>query len=248
MSKNKSSKIKFINTSPRMKDIFPKPSPAIKDIPSWYKKVEGFYDSDSTPYNGNQNITVKRCVAFLDILSSGYMMKAPFDIYIDTTEGKQVFDIPQAMRSLGNLGSKMIIGSHDMKQVPGYPFDKDQYIEYLFRVNLMWVVETDPGFSTLFIQPQHHELSPLYAISAVIDTDGFPSNGLFSFLVKKDFKGFVAKGTPLVQAIPFKRTNFESEIIETEEGNEYVKKVSFLIRTVFNSGYKKFFWKKKTYR
>jgi hypothetical protein len=248
MKKNSISKVSFISTLPKMKDVFPRPEPASKAIPSWYKKLESFYNSDDTPVNGHQNLTAKRCVAFLDILSSGYIMKAPFDIYIDTTDGKQVFEIPEAMKPLIALGTKQFVGSHDMRQVDGYPFDKDQYIEFLFRVNLVWVVKTEPGYSTLYLQPQHHEVSPLFAISAIIDSDTYPSNGLFSFLVKKDFKGFIYKGTPLVQVIPFKRQDYVSEYIQEQEEYNKIQNIGNLVRSVFNSGYKKFLWHKKSYR
>jgi hypothetical protein len=248
MKKNKPSKVTFINTLPKMKNIFPQPEPSFKNIPNWYKKLESFYEGDPTPENGNQKLTAKRCVAFLDILSSGYILKCPFDIYIDTTEGKQIFDIPAALKPLTDIGSKQFIGSHDIKQVQGYPFDTNQYIEYLFRINMVWVVKTEPGYSTLYLPLQHHEISPLFPISAVIDSDEYPSNGLLSFLVKKDFKGFIAKGTPLVQVIPFKRQDFISEHLETQEEVDKLNYIGAKIRTVFNSGYKKLLWHKKSYR
>lgn len=247
MKKNKASKISFILTMPKNIDTFPEPEPAAKNIPSWYKKIESFYGNDSTPVNGVQQITVKRCVAFLDMLSSGYMIKAPFDIYIDTTDGKQEFVIPQAMQGLQDIGRTAFTGTHSMKQIEGYPIDLDTYIEHLFRVNPIWVIKTEPGVSCLFIQPQHQELSPLYAVSGIIDTDGYPSEGLLSFLVKKDFKGYVKRGTPLVQVIPFERKNFESEIVINQEEVAKVKQIVLRIRTVFNSGYKKMFWHKKVY-
>jgi hypothetical protein len=248
MRKNKASKVSFISTMPKNIDTFPHPEPAYKSIPAWYKKIDSFYDNNSTPINGVQQITVKRCIAFLDMLSSGYIIKAPFDIYIDTTDGKEEFVIPQAMQGLQDIGRTAFTGTHSMKQLEGYPIDLSQYINNLFRVNPIWVVKTEKGVSSLFIQPQHQELSPLYAVSGVIDTDGYPSDGLLSFFVKKDFKGYVKRGTPLVQVIPFVRTDFESEVILDEKESKKVKEVVLKIRTVFNSGYKKMFWNKKVYR
>jgi hypothetical protein len=182
------------------------------------------------------------------MLSSGYIIKTPFDIYIDTTGDTPQFDIPETMKVFVSLGNKALTGSHDLKQVAGYPFDNDKYIEYLFRVNVVWTVETDPGYSTLFIQPQHQEVSPLFAISAIIDTDTYPSDGLMSFLVKKNFKGVLPKGTPLLQIIPFKREEYKSEYIETQEKVSQVKNIGLQVRSVFNSGYKRFLWHKKSYR
>lgn len=247
MSKQKSAKISFISTMPKNVDLFPEPVPAFKEIPSWFKKVMPFYDNDDTPIDGVQRLTVKRCVAFLDMLSSGYIIKAPFDIYIDTTNNQKIFQIPKSLEGFSNLGIKPMIGSHDMKQVEGYPIDRDKYIEHIFRINPIWVASGSSGVSALFIQPQHHEVSPLYAIAAVIDIDGYPSDGLLSFLVKKDFKGYVYKGTPLVQVIPFVRNDFTSEIIRDQSENDRVKSITNKVRTMFNSGYRKLMWKKKSY-
>ncbi len=247
MGKNKSAKISFISTMPKSIDLFPEPVPAFKEIPSWFKKILPFYENNDTPLDGVQRLTVKRCVAFLDMLSSGYIIKTPFDIYIDTTNGQQIFQIPKALQAFSNSGIKPMIGSHDIKQVEGYPIDKDKYIEHIFRINPIWIAKGSKGVSALFIQPQHHEVSPLYAISAVIDIDGYPSSGLLSFLVKKDFKGYIHKGTPLVQVIPFIRKDFVSEIIVDQQESDKVKVITQKVRTVFNSGYRKLMWKKKSY-
>jgi len=247
MKKEKPLEVRFVSTMPKMVDVFPEPVPAFKEIPDWYKKVSSFYDNDSTPIDGIQQLTVKRCVAFLDILSSGYILKAPFDIYIDTTDGKQEFQIPKAMDTFASTGLKPMIGSHDMRQLTGYPIDKDVYIDHIFRVNPIWVIEADAGVSALFLQPQHQELSPLYAVSAVIDVDSYPSDGMFSFLVKKDFKGYIKRGTPLVQIIPFKRQDFVSKVVIDQGATNAVRHAGNKIRSVFNSGYKKFMWKKKSY-
>jgi hypothetical protein len=247
MRKEKALKLKFISTMPKNIDLFPEPVPAFKEIPSWYKKVDSFYNKDNTPVGGNQKLTVKRCVAFLDILSSGYMLKAPFDIYIDTTEGKRDFQIPQAMESFNALGLKPMIGNHEMKQLEGYPIDTDKYIEFIFRINPIWIIEGEAGVSALFMQPQHQEISPLYAISAIIDIDTYPSDGLLSFLVKKDFKGYVQRGTPIAQVIPFKRQEFVSEIIRSQEEYNRIRQIAHKVRTMFNSGYKKLMWHKKSY-
>lgn len=247
MRKDKSLKLKFISTMPKNIDLFPEPVPAFKEIPTWYKKVDSFYNKDSKPYDGTQRLTVKRCVAFLDVLSSGYILKAPFDIYIDTTEGKKEFQIPKAMESFNSLGLKPMISSHEMKQLEGYPIDTDHYIEFIFRINPIWIVEGDAGVSALFMQPPHQEVSPLFAISAIIDIDTYPSDGMLSFLVKKDFKGYLLRGTPLVQIMPFKRHEFVSEIVRSQEEYNRIKQIANKVRTMFNSGYKKLMWHKKSY-
>ena len=128
MSKDKSAKISFVSTMPKTVDLFPEPVPAFKEIPSWFKKILPFYNNDDTPIDGVQRLTVKRCVAFLDMLSSGYIIKTPFDIYIDTTDGNKIFDIPKSLQAFNNSVIKPMNIAHNIKQLEGYPINKEQYI------------------------------------------------------------------------------------------------------------------------
>jgi hypothetical protein len=243
--KNKDTSIvKFITLFPKMVDAFPPPEPASKYLPEWYKKLDSYLDNDPTPVGGSQKITAKKCLAIFDILTSGYILTLPFDVYIDTTDGKQIFDIPKYANS---IGVTPISGNHDLAQIGTYPIDKEKYIDFLFRLNLIWLVKTEPGYSTLFLPPQHRDDCPLFGFSAIIDTDTFVSDGLFSFFVKKNFKGTVKKGTPLIQAIPFKRDDFVSEVVVDQKELDVAKKQRSIIRLVFNSGYKKNFWTRKKY-
>jgi hypothetical protein len=237
--------IKFINTLPKMVGVFPEPEPAEKMLPEWYRKTESYYNNDKTPYGGTQRSTIKKCMAIFDILTAGYFLKAPCDIYIDTTEGKQIIEVPDFPKTIGIVP---MVGNHDLKQLEKYPIDTDIYIEYVFRLNPVWIVSTQKGYSSMFVQPQHYSNSPLMAISAIIDTDNYASEGLLSFLVKKDFKGFIKKGEPIIQIMPFKRDNFSSEILSTQEDANLVKGKRGILRTVFSSGYKNSLWVRKSYK
>jgi hypothetical protein len=68
-----------------------------------------------------------------------------------------------------------------------------------------------------------------------------------SFYIREDFEGVILKGTPMLQAIPFKRDNWKSEVKAP-----YSTKISEEIgRALVNDekrNYLKKFWHKKTYR
>ena len=113
---------------------------------------------------------------------------------------------------------------------------------------LFWAVGTEPGYSSLFLQPIHKDVSPLKAFEGVVDTDKFISDGHFSFYVDKNFKGTIEKGTPLLQVIPFKRNKFVSEIISAEESEPIYKKQRYAVRSTFKHYYKTFFRSKKEYK
>ena len=51
--------------------------------------------------------------------------------------------------------------------------------------------------------------NPLLTLSGVVDTDDFPLSVQFPFFIKKGFSGLIPAGTPIIQAIPFKRDNWK---------------------------------------
>ena len=84
---------KNINFKARSKDEFevqPKPYPAVKTLPKWFK--------DESPYENNQwvnnetfalrnhssNATFKKCVPLLDGMSSGYIIPLFSDVQVQS--------------------------------------------------------------------------------------------------------------------------------------------------------------------
>jgi len=244
MHKKENMSIIFNNTYPKIIDVFPEPEPTINFVPEWYRNQPGYYNNDRNTYNGTQLLTVKKCSAFFDSMSLGYMLLCPIDISIDTTVEPPIFDIPSQYKML----YIPMIGHHSAEQISHYPINKETETNFLLRINMVWVISTEKGTSCLFIDPQHKDKSPLKAISAVIDTDEFYSDGLFSFTVEKGFKGIIKKGTPLVQVIPFKRDSWKHQINNNFDPVKDLRHQKYKIRSVFNGGYKKYFWKKKEYK
>jgi hypothetical protein len=236
--------IEFISSFPKMASVFPEPEPSSKNMPQWYKEQLSYFDNDKTPKEGFQNLTVKKCMAISDVLLMGYVLKAPCDIYIDTTDGETLkYDLP------GKLPfSKPMFGGHHQLQYDKMPIDKDFYVRDLLRLNMVWLIKTKPGYSCLFINPMLGEESPLMSVPGVIDTDEFLNTGLFSFFVKKNYKGIVKKGTPLIQVIPFKREEFDHAVIKDINITNKLQEQDMNIRTNYNSGYKNLFWKAKRYK
>lgn len=236
--------IKFNNVYPKLVDVFPVPEPATKHVPEWYRRQPGYYDNNQQVVNGNQQLTVKKCTAFFDSMTSGYMLLCPVDIFIDTTVEPPIFDIPSQLKSL----KFPLISSHSTEQVSHYPIKTKDKLSTILRINMAWVISTSSGTSCLFIDPQHKDDSPLTAVSAIIDTDVFYSDGLLSFIVDKNYKGIISKGTPLVQVIPYQRNYWNSYINNDFDPNESLRYQRNKIRTVFSGGYKKYFWHRKEYK
>jgi len=219
----------------------PHPELAIRNIPEWYRTHERYTTEElNLQKNGVANHTVKKCMAIFDSMTAGYLLKFPVDIYIDAT-GKRI------TYSQANMEEKGIISMHSPDQVRGLPFDRDIYMDEVFKVHPQWLIKTEEGYSSMFFHPMFHEELPFRAISGVIDTDGFMSDGAFSILVKKGFKGVINKGTPLIQVIPFKREEYEIKVGKYDEYEVEINQQRQTVRSQFENGYKDNMWHRKIY-
>ena len=237
-----SSIIKFIPKTNYTISYAPLPEPAIKMVPEWYKGHDK-YTTDSVKYNrpeGTSNKTIKSCMAIFDSITAGYMLKFPVDVMIDAT-GKRI------VYSHANVEEKEIISMHSPEQVKGFPFSREIYMDEVFRINPQWSVKTEEGVSCMFIHPMFHENLPFRVISGVIDTDNFMSDGFFSIIVERGFKGVIKKGTPFIQVIPFRREDYEMAIPEFSEYKDESIGQRYVVRSSFENGYKKNMWQRKKY-
>lgn len=236
--------VQFLQSYPHLADVFPLPEPATRNVPDWYKKQPAIIGGDNLDVQqGSLKLTVKKCQAFFDAMAGGYILKLPCDIYIDTTDGKFNIQLPGEMERFRNE----LIANHSTDQVSHFPLDSDLYSNSVLRIHPTWMVKTPDGYSTLFINPMHQAPSPLTAVEAIVDTDKFWSDGHLSFFVKKNFRGILKQGTPMVQVIPFKRDEWKSEIVKDFDP-EKTNLQRRIVRSNFQNGYRTKFWQKKNYQ
>lgn len=245
MKKNNRQIIKFYPFSEKTIGFAPEPMPASKKLPSWYRAQPAEINEKTDMMMGTFAATVKKCMPVFDAMTAGYVLVAPCDIYIDSTNPEKLqFSIPTSMKQF----QADMFASHAREQYAEYPLDTSIYHKDLFRVLPFWSVQTSKGYSCLFMQPAHSDNSSLTAIGGIVDTDGFISEGHFSFMVRKDFKGVIKQGTPLVQILPFKREPWEMEIVDLETSMKVIAKQRLGLRSTFLNGYKNKFRSPKEYR
>lgn len=235
-------KVLFMPMNDQYKRIAPEPTPVSVQIPEWYKNQPAVMDNVKEPINGSFPLTVKKCQAIFDAMTSGYILKTPCDIFIDTTKEIASIQVPQKL----NFVEHVLLSGHPADQVSHLPFDHEQYVPNILRIHPLWLVGTEPGYSTLFTAPMHSEVSPITAVSAIVDTDAFYSDGHLSFYLKKGFNGIIKRGTPMVQIIPFKREDWTHEILKCDP--VLLDNQRALVRSTFKNGYRMNFWEKKNYK
>ena len=237
-------KIKFYPHSQDASEFAPVPETASRFLPDWYKKTPSVIENNGISF-GQVGTTVKKCMPIFDLITAGYVIAAPCDIYLDATNPEKLeWSIPLPMMSY--QGDMFAI--HAPEQYENLPINKNFYHKSLLRIFPFWAVGTPKGYSLLVLQPPYSDSGPLMALQAIVDTDSFITDGHLSFMVQKDFKGTIKQGTPLIQVIPFKRESWEKEIVSAKDAAGVFHTQRLRVRSVFMNGYKNLFRSKKEYR
>lgn len=200
------------------------------------------HDSNLVRHNGKK-LLMRSCPAIEDVFLSGYTIHLPADIYIDASSKQIEFYIPNVMKP-ENINNEIFLQKHDPSVTDGFEAAKDFHEEAL-KWHPFWGVKTEEGYSTFFMHPINRQDLPFLAVSAIVDTDTFPAREPFAFFVKKGFVGTISRGTPILTAFPFKREEWESEIVSYDEFDR--KRKASQIHTVFKHPYKKIFWHRKKF-
>lgn len=185
---------------PDLEGIIPEPVPAFKHIAEWWKKIPN--ECEATDAFGAKAFTAKKCMPLLDSMSMGYILPLCSDVTIKTNIDKTIIHFVE------NPNGTHAIEQHSIEQLggktsPTYPSPALKFVNH-------WVIKTAPGWSTLFLPPVNTFNANFTCLSGLVDTDKYPKEVNFPAVWHTpNFDGVVPAGTPLVVAIPIKRSSME---------------------------------------
>ena len=229
------------------------PTPIKINIPDWFKKLE----------HKSHARTVKGCMPFLDTLMSGYCLYVPVDLEIKHNvdsvdkEGKPIKDsfaacpLGRGAHDHGiNLNHEGHPQIHNIEQLAGSPLvNKNKDLPF-YKILNPWHIKTPPGYSCLFLPPMNNADDRFSIIPGIVDTDTFHKEINFPIVLNGDkypvLNTTIAKGTPYVQIIPFKRESWKMKITKSKPGKNALNNLLYPFRFLHN--YKKDIWKKKQYK
>ena len=179
-------------------DVIPKPYPARKFLPEWYKKIPQKIDEE----NKLENSTIKRCAPVLDAFCIGWIIPLAADVEFVTN------DDASSITWKSNFYREMV-QTHGQAQInaPGksHPESPKPPLKFLN----WWQVKLSPGYSVLFVPPLNRADSRFECMSGMVD-EGYEEFVNFPFFFKQpSYTGIVKQGTPLVQAIVIKKEEFD---------------------------------------
>ena len=204
-------------------------------IPQWYKDGESYFyeQGDSSPQAG-----LKTCIPFLDILTSGYLLVTPFDIYVGKKEDGSLSIEWNAPEDWGNFVNQRPYGSG--KTIPR----PTGHLEAHFIWSNKWGWKTPRGYSTIVTHPFNRFDLPFTTMSGFMDSDKMSINGNVPFFLKENFYGVIPAGTPYAQIIPVKRKAWK--MINNESNIDLVHMQNAAINSE-KAYYKKRSWIRKEY-
>jgi Family of unknown function (DUF6065) len=173
--------------------VIAEPVPARSVLPDWFRSLKGVDAGHLSATN--DGVTVKRCLPFLDAMSTGWIMPLAATVRLEVTDdGKHV--------EAGWEFDRVMVSNHSPFQVAGNPHEPRPPMKF----HNYWTVKTAPGWSCLFIPPLNRSNPVFQALSGVVDTDEFATPVNFPFITTAgDGVHVLPKGTPVVQVIPFRR-------------------------------------------
>ena len=186
-------------------DVIMPPVQAGKRIPDWYKKIPTHCPSGARDQYGGVASTAKKCLPMIDAMTLGFIIPLWGDVNIRTNGDGKLIDASSNMQG-------GIVEFHNKEQLGGAtsPTNGAPAIKFINR----WVIKTAPGWSTLFITPINHFDKRFTCLGGLVDTDKYPKHVNFPAIWHlPDFDGVIDAVTPLVTAIPVRRSDMDQKLV-----------------------------------
>jgi hypothetical protein len=238
------SKIKFITNYKYALEHFP-PVPIKKVVPNWYKNLSRFqvdkelaFDARFIMDNGYEAIpqTAKGCMPMRDYMMSGYIIRTQSDILMKQ-EGNTSDNNVTSWSWFASNPNLLSVGGHRFEQLP-VPLNGNK--NFYIKFKTPWAIQTPPGYSCMFYQPEMFFETRFKLLPAIVDTDRYNLPVNFpGYITTTDDSFMIEAGTPLIAVFPFKRDKWE---METSFVKEDPTVPLFLI-----NWYKKLFHSRKSY-
>jgi hypothetical protein len=192
-------KITFVAVNPSVLEIREKPKPASEIMPQWHKNM--LPTQSPLKLNPESNMTAKKCLPLTDGLSAGYIITLWADIFVSYDENNfPVIEtaVNDTIIEAWPLSISSIFEIPEGFQLP------------VFKYYHGWIPKTPKGYSCLITHPHGYQNNPFWTLTGVVDTDRLTTPANAPFVLRKNFRGLIPKGTPMFQILPFKREEWSA--------------------------------------
>ncbi len=225
LSPRRNNTIRFL-CRPEDEGVIAPPVPAKAYLPQWFRKLAPVTQDQLSPQDNG--LTVKRCMPFLDAMTTGWIIPLAATVRMEITGGGKTVNT-------GWDFDRPLVSNHAPHQIDGHPQSNLPPCKF----HNFWTIITPPGWSCLFINPMNRPNGLFELVSGIVDTDTFASEIHFPFFATgPDGMHIIEKSSPLVQVIPFKRDSASIEAeIRPETAIEAANRTKILRNTKAATGW-----------
>ncbi|RWO11442.1 MAG: hypothetical protein EOS08_30765 [Mesorhizobium sp.] len=195
-------------------------------LPDWFRKLPPVDAQQASATNNG--LTVKRCMPFLDAMTTGWILPLAATVRLEIKDGGSAVDA-------GWEFDRVMVSNHGAHQVAGNPKEPAPPCKF----HNSWSIRTPPGWSCLFLPPLNRPAQPFECVAGIVDTDTYAAHIHFPFFATApDGLYVIEKGTPLVQVIPFRREDAALKAeIQAETGAEATEREAVYRNTIASEGW-----------
>jgi hypothetical protein len=215
--------IEFFSTISGVSEAYPI-LPAKKVLPNWIKTARQEYSSTED----KRTPAIVRCPGILDIMTSGYVVTAPWDMEIHSSTDSMVAYInPEMETLLGKPPVQNQNGDGIAKHIPKRPWSNKD----ILKINTPWHIKSNYKFMMIpipYTESFGFEscigiLDP--AISSEINIQGYVNGyGVLE----------INAGTPLCQLIPITDQQYEYEVRDMNQSDKlWIDKRKYINNSTF---------------
>ena len=243
--------IKFFSTLPGVADAYPVIE-ANQYRPNWVAAARESYLKAMEEADGDRISHLYRCPGIFDLMQTGYIVKMPWDVIIETRGDGSDFKWTIPTSDLPRLFNSPLVNGHMEADIAQALPNRPNTLRSIVKFNLPWHVVTPPGVKLLIVPLPYPDTFDFEHTTGILDP-GF-STEINAQLWWKVILGKVTvrAGTPLMQIIPLSEEKFnlvvdtatEKEIAWVKK-KEYLHNLSFVMkRGLMKAMYLKHFFKR----
>ncbi|RWM84362.1 MAG: hypothetical protein EOR84_33365 [Mesorhizobium sp.] len=225
-SSQKTSRSIRFSCRPEDHGVIAPPVAAKTVLPDWFRKLPAVDQQQASATNNG--LTVKRCMPFLDAMTTGWILPLAATVRLEIKDGGSAVDA-------GWEFDRMMVSNHGAHQVAGNPKEPAPPCKF----HNYWSIRTPPGWSCLFLPPLNRPAQPFECVAGIVDTDTYAAHIHFPFFATApDGLYVIEKGTPLVQVIPIRREDAALKAeIQAETGAEATERETVYRNTIASEGW-----------
>ena len=138
-------------------------------LPDWFRRIAPI-DLEHVAARDN-GITVKRCMPFLDALSTGWILPLAAEVRLEIMDSGKTVDS-------GWEFDRTMVSNHSPHQITGHPSMPRPPCKF----HNYWAIRTPPGWSCLFVPPLNRSNGVFEVVAGIVDTDTYAAHIHFPVL------------------------------------------------------------------